>query len=268
MRGRRRRAREAERRRDAGRRGPGASPADPRDVAASPTQPPQRREPEFTIRQPGGRAARPSSARTAFAGIAPAPGGPGRAGADGNRPRRQPRASRPSDTAEGRHGGRAAAARRQRQGSRGPRPAVTGPAAAAAGPRRRTSPDNAIMTEFTGKHRPDHRRRQQAVDCLGDRAGVGQRAAPGSRSPIQGERLEENVHELAAGARRNPLVLPCDVTSDEQIADVAATIDREFGGLDFVVHGAAFAPREELSPPFSTPRAKASASRSTSAPTR
>ena len=28
-------------------------------------------------------------------------------------------------------------------------------------------------------------------------------------------------------------------------------IDREFGGLDFVVHGAAFAPREELSAPFS-----------------
>ena len=27
-------------------------------------------------------------------------------------------------------------------------------------------------------------------------------------------------------------------------------IDREFGGLDFLVHGAAFAPREELSAPF------------------
>ena len=31
---------------------------------------------------------------------------------------------------------------------------------------------------------------------------------------------------------------------------VFAKIDQEFGGLDFVVHGAAFAPREELTSPF------------------
>jgi enoyl-[acyl-carrier protein] reductase I len=45
-------------------------------------------------------------------------------------------------------------------------------------------------------------------------------------------------------------VLPLDVTSDEQLAAVAARCDEAFGGLDFVVHGAAFAPREELSRPF------------------
>ena len=65
----------------------------------------------------------------------------------------------------------------------------------------------------------------------------------------QGERLEENVRELAADLK-DPLVLPCDVTDDAQIADVFAQIEREFGGLDFLVHGAAFAPREELSAPF------------------
>src|SRR5512138_1091007 len=65
----------------------------------------------------------------------------------------------------------------------------------------------------------------------------------------QGERLEENVRELAESLT-DPLVLPCDVTSDAQIADLFTTIDREFGGLDFLVHGAAFAPREELSRPF------------------
>ena len=27
-------------------------------------------------------------------------------------------------------------------------------------------------------------------------------------------------------------------------------VDQEFGGLDFLVHGAAFAPREELEAPF------------------
>ena len=64
-----------------------------------------------------------------------------------------------------------------------------------------------------------------------------------------GERLGENVRELAATIG-NPLVLPCDVTRDEQIADLFAAVDREFGGLDFLVHGAAFAPREELSSRF------------------
>ena len=46
-------------------------------------------------------------------------------------------------------------------------------------------------------------------------------------------------------------MLPCDVTSDEQIAALAASLDREFGGLDFVVHGAAFAPAAELANRFS-----------------
>lgn len=63
------------------------------------------------------------------------------------------------------------------------------------------------------------------------------------------ERLEENVRELAA-TLDHPLVVPCDVTSDQQIADLAATVDREFGGLDFLVHGAAFAPKAELENPF------------------
>jgi enoyl-[acyl-carrier protein] reductase I len=76
-------------------------------------------------------------------------------------------------------------------------------------------------------------------------------SAAGARLAVtyQGERLEENVRELAA-ALTHPLILPCDVTSDEQMADLFSAIGREFGGLDFLVHGAAFAPREELSAPF------------------
>ncbi len=65
----------------------------------------------------------------------------------------------------------------------------------------------------------------------------------------QGERLEENVRDLSAGLI-HPLIMPCDVTDDDQIAAVFAAIDQELGGLDFVVHGAAFAPREELAAPF------------------
>ena len=76
-------------------------------------------------------------------------------------------------------------------------------------------------------------------------------AAAGARLAVtyQGARLEENVRELSEGLT-DPLILPCDVTDDAQIAQVFAAIERELGGLDFLVHGAAFAPREELSAPF------------------
>ena len=62
-------------------------------------------------------------------------------------------------------------------------------------------------------------------------------------------RLEENVRELAEKLE-NPLVLPCDVSNDDQIAALATTVDQAFGGLDFIVHGAAFAQAAELSNPF------------------
>src|SRR5436190_16461484 len=76
-------------------------------------------------------------------------------------------------------------------------------------------------------------------------------AAEGARLALTypSERLEENVRELAEKLE-NPLLAPCDVASDQEIADLAATIDREFGGLDFFVHGAAFAQQAELSNPF------------------
>jgi enoyl-[acyl-carrier protein] reductase I len=77
-------------------------------------------------------------------------------------------------------------------------------------------------------------------------------AAAGARLALtyQDVRLESNVRELA-GLTRDPLVLPCDVGSDEQLDRLFEKVGREFGGLDFVVHGAAFAPRAELTAPFS-----------------
>jgi enoyl-[acyl-carrier protein] reductase I len=76
-------------------------------------------------------------------------------------------------------------------------------------------------------------------------------AAAGARVALtyQGQRLEENVRDLAEGLS-DPLVLPCDVTDDGQIATVFEEVDRSFGGLDFLVHGAAYAGREDLSNPF------------------
>ena len=61
----------------------------------------------------------------------------------------------------------------------------------------------------------------------------------------QGERLEENARELAEQLNK-PLVLPCDVTKDDDIVAVFAKLKAEFGSLDFVVHGIAYALREEL----------------------
>jgi enoyl-[acyl-carrier protein] reductase I len=61
----------------------------------------------------------------------------------------------------------------------------------------------------------------------------------------QGERLEENVRELAAELK-DPVILPCDVGSDEAIDALAESLRRDLGGLDFVVHAVAYALREEL----------------------
>ncbi len=76
-------------------------------------------------------------------------------------------------------------------------------------------------------------------------------SAAGARVALtfQGERLEENVRDLAEGLT-DPLVLPLDVTDDGQIARVFEEIERAFGGLDFVVHGAAYAEKDDLSNPF------------------
>jgi enoyl-[acyl-carrier protein] reductase I len=65
----------------------------------------------------------------------------------------------------------------------------------------------------------------------------------------QNDRLAENVRELAV-ALDQPLLLPCDVSNDAQLDEVFAAIERERGRLDFVVHGVAFADREDLDRPF------------------
>jgi enoyl-[acyl-carrier protein] reductase I len=61
----------------------------------------------------------------------------------------------------------------------------------------------------------------------------------------QGERLKENVLELAAtlpGTR----TYNCDVTKDEEIDGLFNQVREDFGSLDFLVHSVAFANREDL----------------------
>jgi enoyl-[acyl-carrier protein] reductase I len=104
------------------------------------------------------------------------------------------------------------------------------------------------MTDFTG--------RQGLVVGVANKRSIAwaiaqATASRGARLALtyQG-RFEEHVSELSQGLAQPPLVLPCDVTSDGDIDAVFARVKEEFGGLDFLVHGAAFAPREELSAPF------------------
>jgi len=71
----------------------------------------------------------------------------------------------------------------------------------------------------------------------------------------QGERIEENVRELAATVA-SPLVTSCDVREDADLERVFAEVAETFGGeLDLLVHSVAFADTRDLEGRFTdTPR--------------
>ncbi len=106
------------------------------------------------------------------------------------------------------------------------------------------------MTDFAGKH-------GLIVGVANKRSiswAIAQATASrGARLAItyQG-RFEEHVNELSQGLDSPALVLPCDVSSDADIDAVFAKVEQEFGGLDFIVHGAAFANREDLLSSFTS----------------
>src|ERR687891_2387293 len=66
----------------------------------------------------------------------------------------------------------------------------------------------------------------------------------------QGERLKDNVEELAGAFGEDTLLMPCDVTRDEDIDRVFTEIKGKFGKLDLLLHSVAFAPREALEGEF------------------
>jgi enoyl-[acyl-carrier protein] reductase I len=66
----------------------------------------------------------------------------------------------------------------------------------------------------------------------------------------QGERLKENVEELAGNFGSDTLILPCDVSRDEEIANVFKTVSEKFGKLNLLLHSVAFAPKEALEGEF------------------
>jgi enoyl-[acyl-carrier protein] reductase I len=66
----------------------------------------------------------------------------------------------------------------------------------------------------------------------------------------QGERLKENVEGLTGEAMPDSLVLPCDVTKQEEVDETFKRVGEKFGRLDFLIHSIAFAPREALEGEF------------------
>jgi len=66
----------------------------------------------------------------------------------------------------------------------------------------------------------------------------------------QGERLKDNIEQLTAAFGPDTLMLPCDVTRDEEIARVFQEVGDKYGTLHLLLHSVAFAPREALEGDF------------------
>src|SRR4026209_1390373 len=64
-----------------------------------------------------------------------------------------------------------------------------------------------------------------------------------------GEVLEKRVRPLAEGIG-SKIILPCDVTKDEEIENVFTTLKREWGRLDIMIHAIAYAKRDDLANPY------------------
>ncbi|MBL9166360.1 MAG: enoyl-ACP reductase [Verrucomicrobiales bacterium] len=66
----------------------------------------------------------------------------------------------------------------------------------------------------------------------------------------QGERLKENVEELASTFGADTLLIPCDVTRDEDIQRVFTEVGQKYGKLHLLLHSVAYAPKDALEGKF------------------
>ncbi len=62
---------------------------------------------------------------------------------------------------------------------------------------------------------------------------------------FQNDKLQDRVAKMAAELDSD-IVVPCDVSSDEQIENVFTELDNYWDSLDIIIHSVAFAPRNEL----------------------
>ena len=83
----------------------------------------------------------------------------------------------------------------------------------------------------------------------------------------QNQRLEMEAKDLILSLPGAEAFM-CDVSDDAAIDRLFAQLKERYGKLHALVHSVAFAPAEEMKGEFVTPRAKAFASRMTSACTR
>jgi len=61
----------------------------------------------------------------------------------------------------------------------------------------------------------------------------------------QNEKLEDRVAKMAAEFD-SEIVVPCDVSSDEQIENEFDELDNYWDGVDIIINSVAFAPRNEI----------------------
>ena len=66
---------------------------------------------------------------------------------------------------------------------------------------------------------------------------------------FQGDKLKKRV-DAAAEQFGSDIVLPLDVSSDEQIEQVFAELGKRWAGIDIIVHSVGFAPRDQLEGSF------------------
>jgi len=66
----------------------------------------------------------------------------------------------------------------------------------------------------------------------------------------QGDRVKENVEELAGAFGADTMILPCDVTRDEDIDQIFKAVTEKFGKLHLLLHSVAFAPKAALEGEF------------------
>ncbi|MFZ5807459.1 MAG: enoyl-ACP reductase FabI [Verrucomicrobiota bacterium] len=66
----------------------------------------------------------------------------------------------------------------------------------------------------------------------------------------QGERLKENVEDLASTFGGETPIFPCDVSKDEEIASFFEKVKNTTDRVDLLLHSVAFAPKEALEGSF------------------
>jgi len=62
----------------------------------------------------------------------------------------------------------------------------------------------------------------------------------------QGDAFKKRVEGLVAPHHSNALLMPCDVSKDDDIAAVFKTLEKEWGSIDFIIHAVAYSNKEEL----------------------